>query len=46
VAFDGTYEEFTESENPVAQEYLRQMPVLQARDEGLRRARAPRTSWV
>lgn len=46
VAFDGTYEEFTESENPVAQEYLRQMPVLQARDELLRRARAPRESWV
>ena len=46
VVFDGTYEEFTESKNPVALEYLRQMPVLQARDDELRRARAPRGSWV
>jgi phospholipid/cholesterol/gamma-HCH transport system ATP-binding protein len=46
IAFDGTYEEFAESENPVAQEYLRQMPVLQARDDELRRVRTARTSWV
>ncbi|MEX2219411.1 MAG: ATP-binding cassette domain-containing protein [Phycisphaerales bacterium] len=35
IAFDGTYEEFTESRSPVAEEYLRSMPVLQARDESL-----------
>ena len=32
IAFDGSYEEFTKSDNPVAAEYLRAMPVLQSRD--------------
>ena len=32
IAFDGPYDSFTDSDNPVAVEYLRSMPVLQARE--------------
>ncbi len=32
VCFDGSYEQFEASPHPVAQEYLRAMPVLQARE--------------
>jgi phospholipid/cholesterol/gamma-HCH transport system ATP-binding protein len=42
VVFDGSYEEFTESKNPVAEEYLSAMPVLQAREEYLRARREDR----
>lgn len=36
IAFDGSYEAFTESDNPIAEEYLRAMPVLQGRERHLR----------
>jgi phospholipid/cholesterol/gamma-HCH transport system ATP-binding protein len=46
IVFDGSYEEFTESKNPVAEEYLRAMPVLQAREEDRGARRMRRSSWV
>jgi phospholipid/cholesterol/gamma-HCH transport system ATP-binding protein len=46
IVFDGSYDEFTESKNPIAMEYLRAMPVLQARDEDMGARRRRRSSWV
>jgi len=46
IVFDGSYEEFTESKNPIAMEYLRAMPVLQAREEDRLARRMRRSSWV
>lgn len=38
IAFDGSYDEFTRTPNPRAQQYLRAMPVLHARPPGGDRA--------
>jgi phospholipid/cholesterol/gamma-HCH transport system ATP-binding protein len=46
IVFDGSYDEFTESSNPIAVEYLRAMPVLQSREGDLRSRRQRRSSWV